>query len=321
MMAESIAGSFLLDDVVEGGTAQAIFYAIMISVLNVLILGAGFGLLASYVQRTLSSRFFGGFCALAFVLALGFNWYTAAERDRMYADSVRISQEQGASTESVSREYLPWEWEYKSLIFFGIGMALWGLGLYKGLTFHGPLSSPRKSEAEQLENARQRNLEVHQEKTLKIKHQIESLPEEYRRRLHEALRSEVGDWVGDKLEPEWRKACLEFEGLEDKWQADSLRVSIEVLFLSAYNRHHAEPISQEMLDQNRADFGWESSLPEMSVFKKDLDSAEEIIREWKEAGRDLFFEELHTQAVEIRRMWIAPRMSMLDEVDNMYLTG
>ena len=307
---EAVANSYLLASALTTGLVGAFITAIVVSFLNVGALGAGIGLLLSALRRrtTQNGLFYGslvawGAAALLLNLLVGRHREAFARlidtREQQISGAVETNM--ATATEMASTiPYIPSSWQFESLLFFCLGVALCVVGFFKGYTFIGA-DDPHRT---------RRELD-HQKTT--ILSEYDSLSERYRRRLTEDLRVSVAGWV-EALERAWQNAINEKEDLQANWSGGSLLAQVEALFITAYNDSHAEKIDQPMLSEHREKAGIDISFPATPADLQVTDAAREIIRKWTERDQQAFFEDISAQANAIDSVWTDYRPLIVDEL-------
>ena len=307
---EAVANSYLLASALTTGLVGAFITAIVVSFLNVGALGAGVGLLLSeFRRRTAQNGLFYGSVAAWGAAALLLNLLVGRHREA-FARLIDAREQQiggavetnmATATEMASTiPYIPSSWQFESLLFFCLGIALCAFGFFKGYTFitaGDPHHARRK---------------LDQEKAAVLS-EYSSLSERYRLRLTEDLRASVAGWV-EALERAWQNAINDKEDLKANWSGGSLLAQVEALFIAAYNDSHAEKINQLMLDKHREEVAIDISFPATPADLRVPEDARDIIRKWTETDQETFFEEINAQAKAIDRVWTDYRPLIVDEL-------
>ena len=307
---EAVANGYLLAAALTTGLVGAFITAIVVSFLNVGALGAGIGLLLSALRRRTAQNglFYGswaawGAAALLLNLLVGRHREAFARlidaREQQMGGAVETNM--ATATEMASTiPYIPSSWQFESLLFFCLGIALCVFGFFKGYTFIG---------AEDPHHTRR---ELHHQKAA-ILSEYYSLSERYRGRLTEDLRASVAGWV-EALERAWQNAVNDKEDLQANWSGGSLLAQVEALFIAAYNDSHATKIDQPMLDEHREQPGIDISFPATPADLQVPNEARDIIRKWTETDQKAFFEDINAQTEEIDRVWTDYRPLIVDEL-------
>lgn len=307
---EAVANSYLLASALTTGLVGAFITAIVISFLNVGALGAGIGLLLSALRRrTAQNGLFYGCVAAWGAAALLLNLLVGRHREafarlidaREEQMSAAIETNMATATEMASTiPYIPSSWQFESLLFFCLGIALCVFGFFKGYTFIGA-GDPHHARRE-LDNEK-----------AAILSEYHSLSERYRERLTQDLRASVAGWV-ETLDQAWQNAINEQEDLKANWSGGSLLARVEALFIAAYNDSHATKIDQALLDEHREQADIDISFPATPADEQVPNDARDIIRKWTDTDQKAFFEAIHVQTKEIDRIWTDYRPLIVDEL-------
>lgn len=307
---EAVANSYLLASALTTGLVGAFITAVVVSFLNVGALGAGIGLLLSALRRRAahSGLFYASLAAWGAGAVL-LNLLVGRHREafarlidaREQEISGAVETNMATATEMASTiPYIPSSWQFESLLFFCLGIALCVFGFFKGYTFIGagdPHHARRELDRQKAE----------------ILSEYHSLSGRYRGRLTEDLRGSVAGWI-ESLERAWQSAINDKEDLKANWSGGSLLAQVEALFIAAYNDSHAEKIDQPMLDEHREQGGIDISYPATPADLQVPNEARDIIRKWTETEQQAFFEDINEQTKEIDRVWTDYRPLIVDEL-------
>ena len=296
---EAIMNSYLLASALTTGLVGAFVTAIGVSLLNVGALGAGVGLLlAALRRRAVHSAVLYGCFAVWGILALLLNLLVGRHREafaqiidaREQAVSATVETDMAAVTETAATiPYAPSAWQFESLLFFGLGLALCGVGLYKGFTFIKSRDPDREKRALEKERAT-------------ILEEYRSLPTRFRGRLTNDLRNDVAGWV-QQLSVELQHASDRLEDLEHNWARDVHLSHVEALFVRGYNDTHATKIDGKMLQRRREEEQVDLALPVARADKRVLDETSEIIGAWSDGHKETFFTQIDDSCREIEALW------------------
>ena len=307
---EAVANSYLLASALTTGLVGAFITAIVVSFLNVGALGAGIGLLLSALRRRAaqSGLYYGSLAAWG-AAALLLNLLVGRHREafsrlidaREQQVSGAVEANMATATELASTiPYIPSSWQFESLLFFCLGVALCVFGFFKGYTFIG---------AEDPHHARR---ELDRQKA-EILSEYSSLSERYRGQLTEDLRAKVAGWV-EGLERALQNAINDKEDLKANWSGGSLLAQVEALFIAAYNDSHADKIDQSMLDEQREKAAIDISFPATPADVQVPTEARDIIRKWTETDQKAFFEDINERTKDIDGVWTDYRPLIVDEL-------
>ena len=296
---EAIMNSYLLASALTTGLVGAFITAIVVSLLNVGALGAGAGLLLAALRRRAahSAILYGSFAVWG-ILALLLNLLVGRHREafariidaREQAVSAAVETDMAAVTETAATiPYAPSAWQFESLLFFCLGLALCGVGLYKGFTFIKSRDPDRERRALDEERAA-------------ILEEYRSLTTRFRHRLTNDLRNEVAGWV-QRLSVELQYASDHLEDLEHNWARDVHLSHVEALFVRGYNDTHATKIDGKMLQRRREEEQVDLAFPVAKADKRVLLETSEIIGAWSDGHKETFFTQIDSSSREIEALW------------------
>ena len=296
---EAGANSFLLASALTTGLVGAFVTAILVSVLNVGGLGAGAGLLLAAFRRhtTHAALFYGsivawGLAAILLNLLVGRHREAFAriidQRERQVMGTIETNLASVAETASTI-PYIPSSWQFESLLFFCLGVALCAFGFYKGYSFIKTVDPSRAKH--QLDADRAQILERYWQ-----------LFDEFRSQLTNKVRADVAGWI-QTLKTDLHHATDRLEDLESEWKGRSHLAHVEALFISAYNDLHPDKVDKKMLERHRNQEELDLSFPMSSADRQVISDTSEIIRRWSEADMESFFEDIHERTQEVDRIW------------------
>lgn len=297
---EAIANVSLLSRALETGLVGAFITAILISVINVGALGCGGGLILSAAYRKLQSHvpFYAG-CGVLGVLAIGLNFIVGRHREA-FAIIIEQRAQQALEATDVSMatatevaagvSFNPVSWELESLLFLVLGLALFGVGFYKGFAFIK--AGLRRRDAEQSMVLEQKQ----------VKDRYADLSERYREKLTRELRVEVAGWI-EKLDRERRSARNTLEDVKENWDKGSYLDFVETEFIVAHNKCSPNKIDRENLAANREKGGFDWTFPATQADWEVLDEADRIVTNWQESEQEAFFENIHQECERIDDLW------------------
>lgn len=296
---EAVVNSYLLASALTTGLVGAFITAIVVAFLNVGALGAGAGLLLSALRRRAvhKSLLYGSFAGWA-ALALLLNLLVGRHREafariidaREQQVSGAIETDMAAVTETAATiPYAPSAWQFESLLFFCLGLALCAVGFYKGYTFIKSRDPNRAKRALDQEQAR-------------ILDEYRSLPARFRQRLTNDLRSAVAGWV-QELSVELKHTEDRLEDFKHNWSRDVHLADVEALFVRSYNDTHANKIERKMLQRRREDEQVDLKFPISRADEHVLHETNEIVEKWSGGDKQVFFEEIDRCSRKIEALW------------------
>ena len=296
---EAGANSFLLASALTTGLVGAFVTAILVSVLNVGALGAGVGLLlSSFRRRTDRSGIFYGSVGTWAILTLLLNLLVGRhreafariidEREQQVMGSVETNFSTVTET-AASIPYIPSSWQFESLLFFCLGVALCAFGFYKGYSFIKTID-PNRAKYE-LDKQRARILKNYWQ-----------LSDEFRRQLTNNVRADVAGWV-QELKTEWHHATDQLEDLESEWNGRSHLAHVEALFVSAYNDVSATKINKTMLRTHRDQEDFMLSFPMSPADRQVLSDTKEILQKWSTTDMEVFFADINERTQAVDSLW------------------
>ena len=300
---ESVANSFLLASALTTGLLGAFITAIVVSVLNVGAMGVGVGLLLAAVRRRFPATALFAACLVAWGgVAVFFNLLVGRHREA-FALLIEAREEQipggvetsmSTATDMLSAiPYSPATWQFESLLFFLLGIALCAFGLYKGYTFK-KVADPAAARRQRFEALEQRREAIWRE--------YSELAKDYRHRLTHDLRKRVAGWI-EGLATELSHATDRIEDIRLKWAGGSFLADVEARFVTAYNNAHATKIDGKKLEQHRDEAKIDLAFPAAASDMEVLESIREVIHEWKTAQMHAFFDDIETHARRIEQHW------------------
>lgn len=296
---EAVVNSYLLASALTTGLVGAFITAIVVSLLNVGALGAGVGLLLSALRRRAvhNGILYGSFAAWG-ALTLLLNLLVGRHREafariidaREQQVSGAVETDMTTVTETAATiPYAPSAWQFESLLFFCLGLALCAVGFYKGYTFIKSRDPNRAKRA------------LDQEQT-RILAEYRSLSATFRQRLTNDLRSDVAGWV-QELSVELKHTEDRLEDLKQNWSRDVHLAHVEALFVRGYNDTHADKIERKMLQRRREDEQVDLAYPISRADESVLRETNEIIEKWSGGDKETFFEEIDRCSRKIEALW------------------
>ena len=305
ILVEAVANVSLLIAVLTTGMLGAFIVAVLVSVLNVGIAGAGVGFLISFFHRH-SGRLFKGaiplLCSTWVLLMLLLNLFIGRHREnfsrileqQIAGEIVSESQKIGSMNEALqSAESISFnvaEWQFESLLFFLLGIGLCAFAFLRAYSFIKP-GSELADRFKSLSEERNRiNVEFH------------ALPERYQKELTDRLRPEVANYV-QNLHNDCNAAEVVFEDVRDDWDKGQILARMEADFVSSHNVNHAGKVSLDMLRSHREEQKIDTSFPVTRADENVLDDAKQICEKWKAVSQDEFFTNITDRTREISNMW------------------
>ena len=294
VLLESAANMSLLAGAVEGGLVQAFWLATLVSVVNVMGVGAGVGFLCAFLFRKLRGVFY---AALPLWLGgvVAFNLVVGQHREGYMLKIIKAEEQANAKSlseglgslaaapgqlaEAVSLNILSWHFE--SILFLLLGIVLSCLGFYKGISCIRP-GEKLKPVLDEL-NALQE----------KVEQGIDAIASEGSNSLDE-LRKSVSDvlWNTDKIV----RACEDcFYDMEAGWT--SMFNLIRHEFVDSYNQANpGKQISAESIKETDIVVAFPASQPD----KDAIDRGMQFIKNY-ETDQKSFFAVIDSANAEISR--------------------
>lgn len=231
IVGEAMVNIALLMEAQPGGALAAFLVAVLVSVINVGFVGAGWGFLAALIKRHvgLTARFW-SFTGAAALLALWFNHLLGRHREAFARITEATEQEvAGGPAAPPLREVLatveanPLAWELQPLLFALLGICLCAVGFAKGFTFNSRRVAFAKAYV--------------------------TLLDDYDRRLTDAHKEAV-EWYG-VLDQDRRRVNGVVRRLQEDGDRQACIGCLEYAFVVAFKNHHAEKIDLGTLAAHR----------------------------------------------------------------------
>lgn len=283
VLVESAANMSLLSSALEGGLIQAFMVAVLVSVINVMVVGTGMGFLCAFLFRKIKTAFYAAVPVwLIFVVAL--NVIVGGHREKyVLAIEEKEKAAEGAVVELSEVSYNFLSWSFESVLFFLLGIGLCCFGFYKGITYSAP--------GENLKFLLDK-LDVLKDK---IEQGIESIPARYKEEL-KILKDKVSKEKQELLqlvgEGETR-----LQNMEGSW--NGLIHVIQTEFVSSYNKAHPEQkIDLETLQNARET----PPFPAHQAVRDAVARAKKRLQEYESSDQQRFYDAIYSANSEIARM-------------------
>lgn len=310
IITEAAANVSLLASALDGGYIQAFTVAVLASFLNVAVLGAGVGLLFSFLhcKANKASRRILPFLVAAWLCAvLLLNLFFGHHREGFSRDAKQKEAAAEAAYEgtvdsegivdslasamdtSIDVSYNIMEWQFESFLFMGLGIGLCMIAFLKAYFFFRP-GEHLSEELRELHGRRE-----------KIREDFESLSKKYQDELTNTRRKDVTQFVQD-LEVSYRETLGLWEDVESNWENNRMVGHVEGEFAKFHNDNHGDKTNRDMLKEHREKVNIDLSFPATDADKEPLRDAREIIQEWNRTGKDEFFERIHQKAEDVHRL-------------------
>ena len=293
---EATVNMSLLASALTTGLIGAFVIAVLVSFLNVGVVGGGGGLFFNHAlsqpkKKELPSIVRPVLWVAWVLVALLLNIFFGRHREnfaRIIEQNEAAAEEAyegvagafASATENVTN--ISWnvlDWQFESVLFLLLGMGLSIFAFYKTFTFAQPAERDFRTLGEELDK-------LDLAKT-KIEDQFHSLPERFHKMTGQ-LRTKVSGYV-QELTREYGKAKVAFEDLQDDWEKNHIIDAIEAKFVMFHNSHHPDKIDLEELKKHRQDRNIDTSFPATNADHQHLEDARKFLEDWSARGKDVFF--------------------------------
>lgn len=307
---EAAVNMSLLASALTTGLIGAFVIAVLVSFLNVGVVGAGSGLLFNNIlsqpkKNQLPSIVRPALWVIWFLVVLLLNVFFGRHRENFARIIEQNEATAGQAYEGVAEAFasaaenvtsISWnilDWQFESVLFLLLGIGLSIFAFYKTFTFIQPAERDFRALGQELDN-----LDLVR---TNIEDQFHSLPERYYE-MTGALRARVSAYVQD-LTREYGKAKVAFEDLQDDWEKNHIIDPMEAKFVMFHNNSHPDKINLERLKKHRQDKNIDTSFPATSADHQHLVDAQEFIVDWSAAGKDIFFKAISEagRQIDVRR--------------------
>lgn len=315
VMLESIFNIPLLMTALAQGVVGAFMLSVLVSLINVGGLGAGAGVVCSWLRRLprATSVAYTAFFAIWLTVAMSFNLVAGRHREA-YARIVEFSRINPTELRPSVPEVLPGisfnplTWEFQALLFALLGLILCAFGFAKGFTFikfeaiddvgiTTGTSGKIGRDGETDENGDQAGPYMH---THVVK-AYEEVLNQFRASIGR-LRADVVDWNGafDQIRRDMHNTVNMLA------EENNRRACIDCVthaFIRGYNDRHVQKLDLAGVEDHRSQKGTEPVLV-MPSDTRILEDADKLGDEWMTSGQKNLEQRIATAQEEMTALWV-----------------
>ena len=292
VLLESAANMGLLASALEGGLVQAFLTATLVSVVNVMGIGAGIGFLCAFLFRKLRGVFyaalplwFGGVVLLNLVIGRHREKEVIGiEAEEQAANAESLSEGLGslvvAPSEITEVSLNVVSWHFESVLFFLLGIVLSCFGFYKGLFFIRP-GENLKPILDKLDTLQK-----------KVEQGIDDIAAQGRQKIYQLRKKVADEFVTlNSIVDEGENA---FQDMEEGW--GRIIDVIEHEFVNSYNQAHPE---QKISSKDIRETDIAADFPATQADRDAIIRGKQSIKDYRETGQGLFYDAIQSINAQI----------------------